>query len=154
LAGGFDEAFCRGGGAHAEHVVPERLEDWIGDDNPVRVIDVFVDELDLGSLGFGRVEPRATGRPGYHSCVLLKLYIYGYLNRTGARQLPFAFLSGRIAARNGKPRPTRPREPNQSTKPRKKHRDKSSQPTGPVTRTKHQAFLHSLDPEPTIVRVS
>ena len=42
---------------------PERLDDWIGDDNPVRVIDVFVDELDLGGLGFGRVEPRATGRP-------------------------------------------------------------------------------------------
>ena len=60
---------------------PERLEDWIGDDNPVRVIDVFVDEPDLGGLGFGRVEPRATGRPGYHPSVLLKLYIYGYLNR-------------------------------------------------------------------------
>ncbi len=43
---------------------PERLEDWIGDDNPVRVIDVFVDELDLGGLGFGRVAPQATGRPG------------------------------------------------------------------------------------------
>ena len=56
---------------------PERLEDWIGEDNPVRVIDVFVDELDLGGLGFGRVEPRATGRPGYHPSVLLKLYIYG-----------------------------------------------------------------------------
>ncbi len=54
---------------------PERLEDWIGDDNPVRVIDVFVDELDLGGLGFGRVEPRATGGPGYHPFVLLKLYI-------------------------------------------------------------------------------
>ena len=53
---------------------PERLEDWIHDDNPVRVIDVFVDELDLGGLGFGRVAPRATGRPGYHPCVLLKLY--------------------------------------------------------------------------------
>ena len=58
---------------------PERLEDWIHDDNPVRVIDVFVDELDLGGLGFDRVAPRATGRPGYHPCVLLKLYIYGYL---------------------------------------------------------------------------
>ena len=45
---------------------PERLEDWIGDDNAVRVIDVFVNELDLGNLGFGRVEPQATGRPGYH----------------------------------------------------------------------------------------
>jgi transposase len=60
---------------------PDRLEDWIGDDNPVQVIDVFVDELDLGGLGFGRVEPRATGRPGYHPSVLLKLYVYGYLNR-------------------------------------------------------------------------
>ncbi len=60
---------------------PERLEDWIGEDNPVRVIDVFVDELDLGGLGFERVEPRETGRPGYHPSVLLKLYIYGYLNR-------------------------------------------------------------------------
>jgi transposase len=45
---------------------PERLEDWIGEDNAVRVIDVFVDELDLGVLGFGRVDPQATGRPGYH----------------------------------------------------------------------------------------
>ena len=60
---------------------PERLDDWIGDDNPVRVIDVFVDELDLGGLGFARVVPRATGRPSYHPSVLLKLYIYGYLNR-------------------------------------------------------------------------
>ncbi len=60
---------------------PDRLEDWIGDDNAVRVIDVFVDELELGGLGFGRVEPRATGRPGYHPSDLLKLYIYGYLNR-------------------------------------------------------------------------
>ncbi len=49
--------------------------------NPVRVIDVFVDELDLGGLGFDRIEPPATGRPGYHPSVLLKLYIYGYLNR-------------------------------------------------------------------------
>jgi len=60
---------------------PECLEDWIGEDNPVRVIDVFVDELDLVGLGFGRAEPEATGRPGYHPAMLLKLYIYGYLNR-------------------------------------------------------------------------
>jgi transposase len=60
---------------------PERLEDWIGEDNPVRVIDVFVDELDLLGLGFDRVEPRETGRPSYHPSVLLKLYLYGYLNR-------------------------------------------------------------------------
>ena len=60
---------------------PECLEDWIGEDNPVRVIDVFVEELDLGELGFGGVDPEATGRPSYHPSVLLKLYIYGYLNR-------------------------------------------------------------------------
>ena len=60
---------------------PDRLEDWIGDDNAVRVVDVFVDELDLGGLGFGRVQPLSTGRPGYQPAVLLKLYIYGYLNR-------------------------------------------------------------------------
>ncbi len=56
---------------------PERLDEYIGDDNPVRVIDVFVDELDLGDLGFERVDPKETGRPGYHPSVLLRLYIYG-----------------------------------------------------------------------------
>jgi transposase len=60
---------------------PECLEDWIGEDNPVRVIDVFVGELDLGELGFDGVAPEATGRPSYHPSSLLKLYIYGYLNR-------------------------------------------------------------------------
>ncbi len=84
---------------------PERLEDWIGEDNAVRVIDVFVDELDLGGLGFGRVEPRATGRPGYHPSVLLKLYIYGYLNRVqssrrlereAGRNVEVMWLTGRL----------------------------------------------------------
>ena len=60
---------------------PERLEDWIDEDNPVRVVDVFVDELDLLGLGFGRAVPKRTGHPAYHPAVLLKLYIYGYLNR-------------------------------------------------------------------------
>ena len=60
---------------------PECLEDWIGEDNPVRVVDVFVEELDLAELGFGGVDPEATGRPSYHPSILLKLYIYGYLNR-------------------------------------------------------------------------
>ena len=73
----FIEGVDRGQGT----LFPERLEDWIGEDNAVRVIDVFVDELDLGVLGFGRVQPEATGRPAYHPSVLLKLYIYGYLNR-------------------------------------------------------------------------
>src|SRR5262249_31408554 len=55
--------------------------DWVCEDNPVRAIDVFVDELDLAELGFGGVDPEATGRPSYHPSILLKLYIYGYLNR-------------------------------------------------------------------------
>jgi len=57
---------------------PEYLGDWIGEDNPVRVIDVFVEEIDLAELGFSGIEPEATGRPSYHPSVLLKLYIYGY----------------------------------------------------------------------------
>jgi len=60
---------------------PDRLADWIDEDNPVRVIDAFVGALDLRELGFVRASAAATGRPGYHPSVLLKLYIYGYLNR-------------------------------------------------------------------------
>jgi len=60
---------------------PERLDDWISEENPVRVIDVFVDGLDLGVLGFERSLPAATGRPGYDPGTLLKIYVYGYLNR-------------------------------------------------------------------------
>ena len=60
---------------------PEKLEDFITEDNPVRVIDAFVDELDLRKLGFAGINPCTTGRPSYHPSILLKLYIYGYLNR-------------------------------------------------------------------------
>lgn len=60
---------------------PERLDDYLGEDNPVRAIDVLVDELDLAKLGFDGVEPEATGRPAYHPATLLKIYVYGYLNR-------------------------------------------------------------------------
>jgi transposase len=60
---------------------PECLEDWIGEDNPVRVVDVFVDSLDLAAVGFSGVGREAAGRPAYHPAMLLKLYIYGYLNR-------------------------------------------------------------------------
>ena len=60
---------------------PDRLEDWVNEDNPVRVIDAFVDALDLNGLGFVRATAAETGRPGYHPAVLLKLYVYGYLNR-------------------------------------------------------------------------
>ena len=61
--------------------LPECLDDWIDENNPVRVIDAFVEALNLGELGFTGVEPEMTGRPSYHPSVLLKLYIYGYLNR-------------------------------------------------------------------------
>ena len=62
-------------------LLPECLDDFIDESNPVRVIDVFVDTLDLAEMSFDGVEPAATGRPSYHPSVLLKLYIYGYLNR-------------------------------------------------------------------------
>src|SRR6266853_86156 len=84
---------------------PECLEDWIGEDNPVRVIDVFVDELDLAELGFSGVDPEVTGRPSYHQSVLLKLYIYGYLNRVqssrrlereAGRNVEVLWLTGRL----------------------------------------------------------
>ena len=71
------EGECR----HQVTLMPEALEDYINEDNPVRVIDVFVDELDLLGLGFESAKPAVTGRPGYHPEVLLKTYIYGYLNR-------------------------------------------------------------------------
>jgi transposase len=84
---------------------PECLEDWLGEDNPVRVIDVFVEELDLAGLGFSGVDPEATGRPSYHPSVLLKLYIYGYLNRVqssrrlereAGRNVEVMWLTGRL----------------------------------------------------------
>jgi transposase len=62
-------------------LLPECLEDYLSENNPIRAIDAFVDELELGELGFDRSQPAATGRPAYHPATLLKLYIYGYLNR-------------------------------------------------------------------------
>lgn len=84
---------------------PERLEDWIVEDHPVRVIDAFVDALDLSTAGFQRTAPAQTGRPGYHPSVLLKLFIYGYMNRIGSsrrlereagRNVEVMWLTGRL----------------------------------------------------------
>ncbi len=84
---------------------PECLGDWVGEDNPVRVIEVFIEGLDLGELGFSGVDPKATGRPAYHPSVLLKLYIYGYLNRVqssrrlereAGRNVEVMWLTGRL----------------------------------------------------------
>jgi transposase len=86
-------------------LLPECLNDWVDENNPVRVVDAFVDGLDLGALGFGGVTPAATGRPSYHPAVLLKLYIYGYLNRVqssrrlereAGRNLELIWLLGRL----------------------------------------------------------
>lgn len=65
---------------------PSRLEDYVAEDNPVRAVDVFVDTLDFEKFGFNRVQPRDLGRPGYDPKIMLKLYIYGYLNRVPSSQ--------------------------------------------------------------------
>ena len=86
-------------------LLPELLDDYVAETNPVRVVDVFVDELDLGKLGFEGVEPAATGRPAYHPASLLKIYIYGYLNRIQSsrrlekeaqRNVELMWLTGRL----------------------------------------------------------
>ena len=87
-------------------LLPECLDDYIVEDNPVRVVDVFVNELDLGTLGFNGIDPAATGRPAYHPVLLLKIYIYGYLNRLQSsrrlereaqRNVELMWLTGRLA---------------------------------------------------------
>jgi transposase len=97
--------FVEGADRGQSTLFPECLEDWIGEDNPVRVIDVFVDELDLAELGFSGVEAEVTGRPSYHPSALLKLYIYGYLNRVqssrrlereAGRNVEVMWLTGRL----------------------------------------------------------
>ena len=86
-------------------LLPECLDDYITEKHPGRVVDVFVDELDLGARGFEGVDPAATGRPAYHPAVLLKIYIYGYLNRIQSsrrlereaeRNIELMWLTGRL----------------------------------------------------------
>ena len=86
-------------------LVPDSLEDYVTDDNPVRVINVFIDELDLAAMGFAGVAPEATGRPAYHPATLLKVYLYGYLNRIQSsrrleretqRNIELMWLTGRL----------------------------------------------------------
>ena len=98
--------FIEGEDRSQSTLFPEHLDDYVGADNAVRVVDVFVDALDLGGLGFDRVVPQATGRPGYHPSILLKLYIYGYLNRVqssrrleqeAGRNVEVMWLTGRLA---------------------------------------------------------
>ena len=98
--------FVEGADRGQSTLFPECLEDWIHEDNPVRVIDVFIEELDLAELGFDGVDAEATGRPSYHPSVLLKLHVYGYLNRVQSsrrlerealRNIEVMWLTGRLA---------------------------------------------------------
>ena len=97
--------FIEGVGRDQTVLFPDRLDDWIGEDHLVRVVDLFVAELDLLSLGFVRSQPAKTGRPGYHPAVLLKIFIYGYLNRIpssrrlereAGRNVEVMWLTGRL----------------------------------------------------------
>lgn len=87
-------------------LLPDRLEDYVHEDNPVRVVDAFVEALDLSELGFEAASRAAGGRPAYHPAALLKIYIYGYLNRIPSsrrlereaqRNLELIWLTGRLA---------------------------------------------------------
>src|SRR4051794_11171272 len=87
-------------------LVPECVDDYVDENNPVRAVDAFVDALDLAQLDFGRAVPAETGRPSYHPAVMLKLYIYGYLNRIPSsrrlereaqRNIELVWLTGRLA---------------------------------------------------------
>lgn len=98
--------FIEGEDRYQVTLLPESLDDFIAADNPVRVIDAFVDELDLEALGFDGATPASTGRPSYHPAVLLKIYIYGYLNRLQSsrrlerecsRNVELMWLTGRLA---------------------------------------------------------
>ena len=98
--------FIEGEDRNQATLLPEYLDDYIAEDNPVRAVDAFVEELDLKQLGFAGADPASTGRPAYHPAVLLKLYIYGYLNRIASsrrlereaqRNVELMWLTGRLA---------------------------------------------------------
>ena len=97
--------FIEGDSRHQSTLFPDRLDDYIAEDNSVRVIDVFVDDLDISGLGF-KTEAESTGRPAYHPTTMLKIYIYGYLNRVQSsrrlereaqRNVELMWLVGRLA---------------------------------------------------------
>jgi transposase len=98
--------FVEGEDRRQQALLPHCLEDYVSAENPVRVIEVFIDELDLASLGFSGMTPAATGRPAYHPSTLLKIYLYGYLNRIQSsrrlereaqRNVELMWLTGRLA---------------------------------------------------------
>src|ERR1700726_2395346 len=99
------QGFVQGADRQQMTLLPECLDDWVGESNSIRAVDVFVDALELRDLGFDGVDPAATGRPAYHPSPMLKLYIYGYLNRVqssrrlereAGRNLEVMWLTGRL----------------------------------------------------------
>ena len=101
FAGDRMKRFVEGTDRGQSTLFPECLEDWIGEDNPVRVIDAFVEELDLAELGFDGVAPEATGRPSYHPSVLLKLYIYGEIENDDGPSMDHDEISPHLLRRTG-----------------------------------------------------
>src|SRR5215475_2385114 len=98
--------FIEGSDRGQSSLFPPSLDKYVSEHNPVRAVDVFVDNLDLAKLGFARAEPLGIGRPGYHAGTMLKLYIYGYLNRIPSsrrlerecqRNVELMWLTGRLA---------------------------------------------------------
>ena len=98
--------FVEGEDRRQSFLLPELLDDYVTEDNPVRVVEAFIDELELGALGFEGVQPASTGRPAYHPSTLLKIYLYGYLNRVQSsrrleretqRNVELMWLTGRLA---------------------------------------------------------
>ena len=97
--------FIDGDDRMQQMLLPHSLEDYVNGENPVRVIEIFIDELDLAALGFAGMTPAATGRPAYHPSTLLKIYLYGYLNRVQSsrrlqretqRNIELMWLTGRL----------------------------------------------------------
>src|SRR5258705_5783331 len=100
------KGFVQGADRQQTRILTECLDDWVEENNPIGAVDVFVDALELRALGFDGVDPAATGRPAYHPSPMLKLYIYGYLNRVqssrrlereAGRNLEVMWLTGRLA---------------------------------------------------------
>jgi transposase len=98
--------FVEGEDRRQSYLLPEALDDYVAEDNPVRVVEVFIDELDLGGPGFAGVQAAATGRPVYHPSTMLKIYLYGYLDRVQSsrrlereaqRNIELMWLIGRLA---------------------------------------------------------
>ena len=102
----YKSGFIQGADRNQGYLLPERIDEYVSEENPVRVIEAFIEELDLARLGFAHIEPNATGRPAYHPATLLKIYLYGYLNRIQSsrrleqeanRNLELMWLTGRLA---------------------------------------------------------